>query len=219
MGMSNAAASIRTDLKAAGYALRAFSIRSARTGSVTVEIKDASIRKSAITELASRHEKIDRDAASGEILSGGNTFVSVSYARNALEAAGAALTKRLHLGQRLFASLQVDSQSADCSHTWHVWSTGAGGRHLRQISPFGGEALAELLAERGELAAALQAPAPELDESRELAARLEHIANARELLLRAVSELGATVATVAAADAAMSEAEALITRARVEFDC
>lgn len=160
MCMSNAAQNIRNDLKAAGYALRAFSIRSSRTGSVTVEIKDASIRKSRITEIACAHEKIDRDHASGEILGGGNTFVSVRYADAALAAAGVELTARLRAGERTFGSVEVHADGADHGHTWHVWAHGDEGRHLRQISPFDGESLAELLADRGELAgAAPQAPA------------------------------------------------------------
>ena len=156
--MSNTAQKIRNDLKAAGYALRAFSIRSCRSGSVTVEIKDLSILKSAITPIACAHEKIDRDEASGEILAGGNTFVTVRYSREALEAAGAELTARLRAGERVFAGVHVDADGADASCIWHVWSNGAVGRHLRQISPCDGEALAELLADRGELAAAAPAP-------------------------------------------------------------
>lgn len=223
MGMSNAAQSIRNDLKAAGYALRAFSIRSARTGSVTVEIKDASIPKSRITEIACRHEKIDRDG-SGEILSGGNTFVSVNYAREALEAAGVELTARLRAGERSFSGLHVDADGADAAHTWHVWSNGAVGRHLRQISPFDGEALAGVLAERGELVAALAAPeaapAEAPGDSAELAARLERIESARELLRRALGELdtGATVETVGDADAAISECESLLELVARELD-
>jgi hypothetical protein len=161
MGMSNAAVLIRNDLKAAGYALRAFSIRTAATGSVTVEIRDASIPKSKITEIACRYESISRDTATGEILSGGNTFISVRYARAALQAAGVELTARLRCGERTFASVHVDGEGADAAHTWHVWSNGAVGRHLLQISPFDGEALAQLLAERGELAAAARPAVPE----------------------------------------------------------
>lgn len=151
--MSTAAACIRNDLKAAGYSLKQFSIRTAKTGSVTVEIRDASIAKSAVAQLAAQHENISRDEG-GEILSGGNVFVSVRYAREALEAAGAELTARLRCGERVFAGVHVDGEGPGALHTWHVWSNGDVGRHLRQISPFDGAALAEVLAERGELAAA-----------------------------------------------------------------
>jgi hypothetical protein len=156
MSMSNAAQNIRNDLKAAGFALRSFSVRSSRGGSVTVEIKDLAISKARITEIASAHEKIDRCSVTHEILSGGNTFVSVRYADTAIEPAGAALTARLHAGERNFGAVHVDTEG-DRRHTWHVWSNGAVGRHLRQITPFDGEALAELLASRGELAAVLAA--------------------------------------------------------------
>jgi hypothetical protein len=156
----NAAQKIRNDLRAAGYALRAFSIRSSKTGSVTVEIKDASIAKGEITQIACQHEQIRRDEATGEILQGGNTFVSVRYAHAALAAAGVELTARLRAGARVFAGVHVDADGAGAAHTWHVWSNGSVGRHLRQISPYGGEALAELLASRGELALALSTPAP-----------------------------------------------------------
>ena len=159
MSMSNAAQKIRIDLKAAGFSLRAFSIRSSRTGSVDVEIKDLGIEKGVITQIACAHEHIDRDSATGEILSGGNTFVSVRYAGEALEAAGAELTARMQAGERVFGGIHVDADGAGHAHTWHVWTNGSVGRHLRQISPFHGEAVAEILASRGELVAVL-APAP-----------------------------------------------------------
>ena len=194
MGMSNAAQHIRNDLKAAGFKLKLFSVRSSKTGSVTVEIRDASIAKSRITEIASRHEHIDRDNATGEILAGGNTFVTVRYARDVLAAAGAELTLRLRAGEREFGTVHVEATSA---HTWQVWSSGAVGRMLRQISPEGGEGLAELLAERGELGAvcksvwsgsAAQAERAAAHAQREQAWSA-HLEVSLDLLRRAVSQL------------------------------
>ena len=221
MGMSNAAVAIRTDLKAAGYALRAFSIRSSRTGSVTVEIKDPSIAKRRITEIACAHQHIDRDRATGEILGGGNTFVSVRYSHEALEAAAGELTARLRAGERSFGSLHVDGEGPDAKHTWHVWTTGDLGRHLRQISPFGGEALAELLADRGVLAAVLApAPAAAAPDRAELDERRTHAAIALDLLRRAVRELEGCgqLGTVRETDQALNEAEASIKLALRELD-
>lgn len=202
MGMSNAAQSIRNDLKAAGYALRAFSIRSSRTGSVSVEIKDLEIEKGQITQIACAHEKIDRDSATGEILAGGNTFVSVRYAREALETAGAELAARMRAGVRVFGGIHVSADGAGGAHTWHVWTNGDVGRHLRQISPFDGETVAEILASRGELAAVLAAAAPELAEVPEA-----ELAPAAPNADRQLGKLAAAAAAAAAVDAQRAERE------------
>jgi hypothetical protein len=147
--MSNAATQIRKDLKAAGFASRSISVKTSKTGSVRVEIKDASIPAEKVKEIAYRQQKIDRCETTGEILSGGNTFVFVGYARGALKVAGEELTVELQKGRRHFGNLEVDGVGQAC--VWGVWIRGEVGRFVQQISPNDGEALAKILAERGEL--------------------------------------------------------------------
>jgi hypothetical protein len=67
------AAEIRADLKAAGIKA---SVRTGRGGSITVRVKSGSVAKA--TAIAQPHEHVRYCEASGEILCGGNRFVSVS---------------------------------------------------------------------------------------------------------------------------------------------
>lgn len=225
--MSSAARKIRNDLQAAGYRLHSFSIRTSRTGSVRVEIRDPAIAREAVARIASRHEAVRRDEASGEILSGGNTFVTIAYASGALAGAGEGLTARLRAGERRFGGIHVDTTGAASSHTWHVWTNDDIGRHVRQISPFDGAALAEILAERGELQGVAQAAwrelaaAPPAGSTRaELDERRAHICVALDLLRRATRELDVCAATdsLRETDRAMNEAETLVRLALGELE-
>ena len=69
---------IVADLKAAGYNSRQVSVK--HKGAYYVTIRDASIPGEQIREIAERHERITRDEGTGEILSGGNSFVFVERA-------------------------------------------------------------------------------------------------------------------------------------------
>ena len=55
-----------------------FSVTSPHYSSINIDIKTL-VSKSAVKEIAQKYEKIDRCEVTGEILSGGNTFVSVNY--------------------------------------------------------------------------------------------------------------------------------------------
>lgn len=70
---------LRAALKAAGYKPSAISVRNPR-GAFNVTIKDKAIPLDAIEEIARSFESVSRCHVSGEILSGGNTFVFVQYA-------------------------------------------------------------------------------------------------------------------------------------------
>ena len=75
-------AKIRADLKAAGIPARAVSVRVSDAGystSVRVNIKDISIDRAVVEKIAYRHRDVSYDERSGEILSGGNTYVWVDY--------------------------------------------------------------------------------------------------------------------------------------------
>lgn len=83
---------IQNDLKAAGVPRAAYSIRVKNAGystSITIEVKDLSIRLEKVEKIANRRESIRYDEYCQEILEGGNTFVSVRYDYDALDAARA----------------------------------------------------------------------------------------------------------------------------------
>jgi hypothetical protein len=73
------AAALRAKLKAAGINSRQVSVRVTPGGSIRATIRDLKVRKVVVTEAGGAHEHIDRDVATGEILSGGNRFVFVGY--------------------------------------------------------------------------------------------------------------------------------------------
>lgn len=78
--MSTAVAyAIRTELKAAGYNRNKVSVRSRHWGSVCVTIKDLAVDYREVSKIAKAKECVSRCSYSGEILSGGNTFIDVKY--------------------------------------------------------------------------------------------------------------------------------------------
>lgn len=77
------AASIRKSLKALGITSRQVSVRST-AGSIFCTIKDPAVKLATVEEIARSYQHIDRDERTGDILSGGNTFVTVEYADEAL---------------------------------------------------------------------------------------------------------------------------------------
>lgn len=76
---TDGAKAIRQELKARhGWTARQVSVRG-RSGEITVRIKDAAVSESAVRTIANRHEHVRHDQATGCILRGGNTFVSISW--------------------------------------------------------------------------------------------------------------------------------------------
>jgi hypothetical protein len=73
-------AEIQAKLKEMSLNARMVSVSTRRGGSEDVfvlQIRDAQVDAEAVKAMAKSFEQIDRDAASGEILGGGNTFVWV----------------------------------------------------------------------------------------------------------------------------------------------
>lgn len=71
---------IRQSLKKAGYKVPSqISVRKRSASAYDVEIKSLDIDKDEIEKIVKKFEDIDRDERTGEILSGGNTYVFVSY--------------------------------------------------------------------------------------------------------------------------------------------
>ena len=82
------AAAIRAELKAKGWGSKAVGVRSesfSMGSAIRVLIKDGSVPIQAVTVIAEAHERISRCQITGEILGGGNRYVSVSYSSEALE--------------------------------------------------------------------------------------------------------------------------------------
>jgi hypothetical protein len=89
---------VRAALKAAGYGARQVTVRDGGNymySSLKVTIRDACVRISAVEAIARRHEDVRRCETSGEILSGGNTFVEVAYLDAITEPLVSAIEARL----------------------------------------------------------------------------------------------------------------------------
>ena len=84
---TNEAKQIREALKAAGIKARSVSVRARHGITVDVRIKDPGVSLRKVEAIAKGYESISRCEYSGEILSGGNTFVSVGYAGEAAKVA------------------------------------------------------------------------------------------------------------------------------------
>lgn len=83
------AAAIRAAYKAKGWTARDISVRFDRFSmgsSIDVRIKNPDVNFEAAKQIAEDHESVSRCQISGEILSGGNRYVSVGYAAEAIEA-------------------------------------------------------------------------------------------------------------------------------------
>ncbi len=92
------AKTIRETLKAKGLSNRKVSVRAdsySMGSSVYVTVKDPSVDLAMVEEIANREESIRRCEFSGEILSGGNTYVHVRYSREAEAAIAAEYTERV----------------------------------------------------------------------------------------------------------------------------
>lgn len=77
MTLTEKAKQLRGELKEIGYNSKQISVRSKDGLSIT--IKDFSIKFREIAPLVRKYEHIRRDQITGEILCGGNTFVSIGY--------------------------------------------------------------------------------------------------------------------------------------------
>lgn len=85
------AASIRATLKAHGISSRDVSVKTdyySMGSSIRITIKNPAVSSLLVETIANPHERIDRDGF-GEILSGGNRFVFVSYSLDAQKALAA----------------------------------------------------------------------------------------------------------------------------------
>ena len=79
MSTPNSATSLRAALKSAGYSARQVTVRQ-RHSTLDVTIRVAGVSHTKVSTIAGAFESVRRCEASGEILQGGNVFVSVEYA-------------------------------------------------------------------------------------------------------------------------------------------
>lgn len=89
---TDAAAAIRATLKAKGISSRAVSVRTdyySMGSAIRIEVKDPTVSLAMVEDLASQHEQIQRDGW-GEILGGGNRYVTARYSAAAAAAIRAA---------------------------------------------------------------------------------------------------------------------------------
>ncbi len=77
---------VRAELKALGITNKQVSVTS-KHGNIRCEIKDLTVNKKLVEDIAGKHESIRRCEFTGEILCGGNTFVSVEFDWYAIEEA------------------------------------------------------------------------------------------------------------------------------------
>jgi hypothetical protein len=89
IGTTERAAMIRAELKAKHkWTSRDVSVKAdnfSMGSAIRIRIKNADVSLAAVKEIAAVHEKIDRDQASGEILSGANRYLDIEYSSEARE--------------------------------------------------------------------------------------------------------------------------------------
>lgn len=82
MDRKEIAQAIRKELKTIGISAKQVSVKSSKAlydDAIDIAIKDITINKEKVEEIANKYEYIRYDKYNGEILSGGNTYVNVSF--------------------------------------------------------------------------------------------------------------------------------------------
>ena len=114
--LTEKAATIRKTLKATlGASARDVAVRCSAGCSIDVTIRNAGFRISDVEAIAMAHEQIDYCAVSGEILSGGNTFVRVEYSDEALAPIVAELRATFDAGEKY-----NDVELYEADGYWHT---------------------------------------------------------------------------------------------------
>lgn len=148
IGTTERAAMIRAELKKQHkLSSKDVSVRArhySMGSSIDVTIKNQAVKLQAVKEIAEAHEKIDRDGF-GEILSGGNRFVHVSYSSEAREAMAAA---HLPAVEAAAAKLQAEpgylfpvegtgfllgAGRHGLTYGFSLWLGGESGSHLAEV--------------------------------------------------------------------------------------
>ena len=124
---------LRLALKSAGFNARQVSVRYPHS-TLHVTIRDASVSLTKVRTIAGAFESISRDYATGEILCGGNTFVSVEYADALVDPVKATILATLDPAPNDeyvalpggFRAMKCTREHGGASHVWDVRMEGRG---------------------------------------------------------------------------------------------
>lgn len=108
-------ASIRAEFKAKRWNSRAVSVRVdlySMGSTVYVTVRKADVPLSTVREIAMKHESVRRDHT-GEILSGGNTFVRVDYAEGVVDTVAADIVAKLETAE--------GTETVELGRGWQAW--------------------------------------------------------------------------------------------------
>ncbi len=182
---------IRTELKAQGISNRKVSVRAddySMGSSINIEIKDASIPMSVVRAAAEKHERIDRCSITGDILSGGNRYLHISYSPEASAERGAPYLADVRAAMEAIGTEPTNALTSitgtgilvgsDNGMGWQLWNGSVAGMHFNTA-----EAAARIVADYvEENAAADAAAADERDDELEArnAAEVAELATERD---------------------------------------
>ena len=129
----NPADRLRAALKAAGFTARQVTVRYPHS-TLHVTVRDASVSLTKVRAIAGAFESISRDHMSGEILCGGNTFVSVDYADALVGPLKATILSTLDPAPNDeyvalpggFRAMKCTREHAGASYVWEVRMEGRG---------------------------------------------------------------------------------------------
>jgi hypothetical protein len=157
--MSNLAQEIRAALKAAGFTARQVTVRDERMSldqSAHVTVRDGSVDFRAVRKIAEAFEAVRREEGTGDVLGGGNRWVSVRYSREAIDARAAQYVQAIAAvlptvrTLRHGHGLEVEGTGAVLTRdgTWGlVWRIDSGRPHVAGETPEGAaRSLVEMLA-------------------------------------------------------------------------
>lgn len=98
---------IREELKSIGYTSRMVSVTCSSAlydTAINVHIKDfTTVKINKVNEISKKYDKVDYDERSGEILSGGNTYVFVDYDYSAVRSE---VEKNLDVGRDIYNTVK-----------------------------------------------------------------------------------------------------------------
>ena len=145
------AKAIRAALKAKGWSSKKISVRThsySLGASIYVTIKDASIPLKTVEKIAKDQQEIRRCQYSGEILGGGNTYVTVSYSSGALDGLKALFRAELETGAKNFLGYYVTDDPRNREILiGRIGDTGSGSRiHNVYRDKYAAETIADRLA-------------------------------------------------------------------------
>lgn len=120
------AQTVKGELKDAGIDTKAISVKQSRGGysdAVNITINDPNVDIDKVRKIAEKHEDYERDERTGEILSGGNTYVFVEYDDSAFNEVSKPYIKQ---GEQLLNELNKKRYSDNIDNTVTVEGVGRG---------------------------------------------------------------------------------------------